>query len=233
MAIEPLTIITGASSNHFKSLKQLLESADLHEPKTPIIVYDLGLTAQESKQLQGPYRKVLKFSFQNYPSHVNIHKHAGQYAWKPIIIADTLNSVQGNIFWLDAGCKIEEPLTELRTYLIKHGLYTPRSGGTIQDWTDPATMRKLHVTQDVAKMSNRAGGVVAIKWECPVSRSLIQRWKLLALNKAIIAPKGSNRKNHRQDQSILSILVNQALQSQLFEHIPSHYLGISVHNDVD
>ena len=46
-----LTIVTGASSNHFLPLQSLLWTISKFEPTARVIVYDLGLTAEEHAEL--------------------------------------------------------------------------------------------------------------------------------------------------------------------------------------
>ena len=43
-----------------------------------------------------------------------------------------------------------------------------------------------------------------------VYRTIVLPWKTCALAKDCIAPAGSSRKNHRQDQAVLSYLVHRA-----------------------
>ena len=43
-------------------------------------------------------------------------------------------------------------------------------------------------------------------------RRLVGRWRYLALKPDVIAPQGSNRSNHRQDQAILTLLLIEAAQ---------------------
>ena len=62
------------------------------------------------------------------------------------------------------------------------------------------------------------------------AREIIHKWKELALVKECIAPVGSNRSNHRQDQSILSILI---YQSTLWQKMATSLLGVKVHQDID
>ena len=45
------------------------------------------------------------------------------------------------------------------------------------------------------------------------NEKIINEWAKFSKNKDVIAPKSSSRKNHRQDQSILNILVHQNLKS--------------------
>ena len=51
----------------------------------------------------------------------------------------------------------------------------------------------------------------------------------LALVKICIVPDGSNRSNHRQDQSILSILFYKYKEKHNFKDIP-YYVNLSPHN---
>jgi hypothetical protein len=49
------------------------------------------------------------------------------------------------------------------------------------------------------------------------------------IDKNCIAPNGSNRQNHRQDQAVFSILFYKYLNTSSFSN---NYLGYTIHNDV-
>ena len=55
-------------------------------------------------------------------------------------------------------------------------------------------------------------GIIGIK-DNELLKSLILDWRNYSLNKDCIAPSGSSRLNHRQDQSIFQILI----QIQIFK----------------
>ena len=226
-----LTIVTGASANHFMSLRQLLASIQQHESAVPVIIFDLGLSPTQRKQLE--HHDVRTFEFARYPPYFNIDVDAGQYAWKPVIIADTMHEVGKNVLWLDAGCLLTGKLTFVRQLLAYLGIYSPRSSGTVQDWTHPTTLHKLAVTTAVRRLPNRAGGIVGVNYRNSTCRTLIDTWRECALDPAIIAPRGSSRKNHRQDQSVLSVLLNQHMHYGLLPTVPEAMYNISVHNDID
>jgi hypothetical protein len=61
-------------------------------------------------------------------------------------------------------------------------------------------------------------------------RELINQWKACALTKECIAPAGSSRQNHRQDQAVLSVL---AQQYDLTRKIPTKFYGFKIHQDID
>jgi hypothetical protein len=71
-----VVIVTGASSNHFKSLKQFLDSAIHHKLSTDIVyAYDLGLKEKEVDELQNKYGSrvtIVKFDFSKHPDYFDI-----------------------------------------------------------------------------------------------------------------------------------------------------------------
>src|SRR5580658_4549893 len=101
-----LTIITAASSNHFQCLRNLLMTLMAFEPKSRVIVYDLGLKASELDQLRIRNSIVLRrFAFESYPSWVRLKdvpekgKRSGFYAWKPIIVHDVFQEFGNLVLW--------------------------------------------------------------------------------------------------------------------------------------
>jgi len=227
-----LAIVTGASSNHFRSLLQFLESARRHEPGTLLIAWDLGLEACERQELSSrfPDVQLRTFDYSKHPAWFDIRVRAGEYAWKPTIVADMMDELQRPMMWLDAGCVITEPLIEIRRILRGRGFYTPRSPGTIRDWTHPACLSWLNASSDLLGRGNICGGTVGVDPDHPAARSLIQRWRACAQHKECIAPEGSTSENHRQDQAILSVLAHQ---SGLARTMPKARYGFLVQQDCD
>jgi hypothetical protein len=89
----PLTIVTGASSNHFLPLQSLLWTIPHFEPRARVIAYDLGLTAEEHSFLVDTPPFSLKnfelrpFDFTLYPPHFSILENAGRMAFRPTTLA--------------------------------------------------------------------------------------------------------------------------------------------------
>jgi hypothetical protein len=225
-----LTIVTGASSNHFACLRNLLMSIRLFEPNARVLVFDLGLSASERQQLIEGDFECRRFEFDRYPAHVNIQRNRGEYAWKPIIVTDTLSEGGGMILWLDAGDLIHNPLTRVKEVLSVHGIYTPTSPGWVRDWVYPGTLRQLSAVPGLRNKPNRNGAIVGFNSARAGMMDLASRWKECALIKECIAPAGSARKNHRQDQAILTILAYQFQRRYGFA-LEDSRLGITVHND--
>jgi hypothetical protein len=225
-----LTLVTAASSNHFRCLKNLLLTISVFEPDTRTIVYDLGLTPREAASLRKERWEVRRFPFKDHPSHLNVRIERGQYAWKPVIVADTLREVGGMVLWLDAGNLLHAPLTCIRQVLHRHGVYTPISGGDIRQWTHPGTLRYLRAANDLLAKPNRNAACVGLNVAKPGILHLAERLESCALDPRCIAPPGSNRLNHRQDQAVLSVLVYQ-FQKRYRYVLVDEWLGVSAQND--
>jgi hypothetical protein len=88
----------------------------------------------------------------------------------------------------------------------------------------------LRVTNDLVREQNLNGACVAVNPAFDRCRQLIMRWRELALVRECIAPEGSNRTNHRQDQSLLTVL---AYQAGLAQRVFPSYVGFRVHCDID
>ena len=77
----------------------------------------------------------------------------------------------------------------------------------------------------------RSGGVVGINYNIPWVKEMIKEWRDLSLIKECICPDGSDRSNHRQDQSIFTILFYKYLNLYKFKDIP-YYVNLKLHNEL-
>src|SRR5262245_35550732 len=72
--------------------------------------YDIGLTDSEWRSLPlWEHVRYHKFPYDAYPPHMNVDVNAGEYAWKPVIIADVVERMRRDptprdVLWADAGC---------------------------------------------------------------------------------------------------------------------------------
>jgi hypothetical protein len=218
------TFVTAASSNHFKSVCQFLET--IRGERT--YFYDIGLSSDESKQLRERFQVEYRvFPFERYPSFVSLaSQDAGAYAWKPIIIADVYQEVNGVLIWCDGGNKIHN--VEQLTHAIKeNGIYTPTSSGTIARWTHPTALTTMNVPPGWHEFNMRNAACIGFV-KSPISDMFIKEWRETALNKDASIPDGANRSNHRWDQSILTYLYYKYNVRRVDD-----YLGFSIHNDID
>jgi hypothetical protein len=134
-----MILVTGADFTHTNSLLQLLASVERHEPGMRVMIYDLGMTQRELRRIEKQYRRyqIRKFDYGRYPAHFFIRVNAGEYAWKPAIVWQLLCEMQSPVCWMDAGNVLIEDLSRIRAALSRAGFYSPRSGGTVNDWTHP------------------------------------------------------------------------------------------------
>jgi hypothetical protein len=208
---DPFVMVTGADYTHFKSLENLLRSVAKWEPGLRCIVYDLGLTPPQREELAAefPMREVRRFDYSKYPAYFDIRVNAGQYAWKPVIFAEVFFEVEGCVAWFDAGNLLIGPLTRMRKVVQWKGFYSPFAKGSVADFTHRGTLEYLHADKPIFRKRNLAGFCVAADHRSAKAREFVRRWRECALVRECIAPAGSNRYNHKQDMSVMSILAYQ------------------------
>lgn len=229
---DKLVIVTGADSSHYKSLCQFLSHLLRHEPIIKVVVFDLGLSNYERQYLSDNFLTIdlRRFDYAKYPDYFNIKINSGQYAWKPVILADILNEFKCCVCWMDAGNVVTKPLLWLRKTVKKVGIYSPTSSGRISDWTHPATLKYFNVSKHLLYRKNLNGACVAVCYQHQPAREIIAKWKACALSRDCIAPMGSNRRNHRQDQAVLSIIAHQ---SNIGKKISLGHYEFKIHQDID
>jgi len=231
-----LIVVTAASSNHFGALRQMLES--LRRLHARVECYDIGLTAQEAAVLprwEGlVYRR---FDYSAYPEHLNVEVNAGEYAWKPVIVADVVERARSadhpsDVLWADAGCYFHalQPIAD--RIAQGKGVWVRASPGTMREWTHPGMFDSLGAdpheygekpNADATLVGFAAGSAQPAAIEA-LYRNIVLPWKACAMNKDCIAPPGSSRKNHRQDQAALSYFVHRAGYS--FSSDTARQLGV-------
>ncbi|KAF9290931.1 hypothetical protein BGZ68_005671 [Mortierella alpina] len=139
------------------------------------------------------------------------------------------------VLWLDSGDRISTGfLRWLPSFLLHHGLWTPQSQDTMQTWTHPGLLHYYHDSLDsFAKDETNCNGA-AIAFDIhnqTVRDGLLKEWIQCAKIKECIAPEGSNRGNHRQDQAALTYLVKTMGYGQDLCHGFPEDFGIQVNQD--
>jgi hypothetical protein len=233
-------IITGASDNHYVTLMNMINSFMKYNDRHKLIIYNLGLEETKWTHIKEKYNHqdfIFKvFDYSKYPEWFNINIQAGHYAWKPTIIYNTfLEYTDEIIVWMDAGNVINANLQQLEDFIIHNYIYSATSGGTIQEWTHHLTIKYLDCTN--TGNENRNGACLGFNTKIGLVKDFITEFYNCALDKNCIAPEGSSRKNHRQDQSVFTILFYKYLCDQnktYYSNNNSNYhLCYSIHNDVE
>jgi len=216
-----MIVVTAASSNHFGALVQMLGS--LRRFDVAVECYDIGLTDAERRTLpRWPGLTHHRFDYRRYPAFFDVTVNAGEYAWKPVIVAEVVERARAqaapsDVLWADAGCFFDAIQPIARRVGESGGLWVRRSAGTMGEWTHPAMFARLGVDpRDFADKPNADATLVgfAVGSAPPpardrVHREVVVRWKECALDRDCIAPPGASRANHRQDQAVLSYLVHR------------------------
>jgi len=233
-----IRVVTGASSNHFKSLYQLLESLCLHhEPsELDLIVWDLGLTELERKVIETEYSlKMRTFDYSKYPEYFTIQVDAGQYAWKPVLMEETTKEGGDGVYlWLDAGDKVTKSLKTVHTFTAKHGIYSPSSSGILSEWVYAKVFDSIDPRyKNYLRLPMRTGGIQGYNTKIPWVKDFLQVLGSWAKRKEVIAPDGSNRQNHRQDQALFSLLYWDAQKMYRFDTTVNYSSTILIHQDID
>ena len=147
-------ILTGADSSHFKTLVQFLENAELFFPannRPELLVWDLGLTGEELEKLNSKFYSICtirKFNYDSYPAWFDIKVNAGEYAWKPNLILESLRRTKKKyLLWLDSGDILVNwvEFSEIFNLLNKRLIYSPIVDGTLTKWTHPGMFKYLNV----------------------------------------------------------------------------------------
>jgi len=237
-----LTLVTGADNRYMHFLKKLLnniikiiKNKNHNNIDINIVVYDLGLTDENIEKIKS-YKNIFfeTFDFNKYPDHVSLNKYFGNncsYAWKPIIIHEVCEKYGGLIHWMDTRTLYSD-FNELIDVLKNEYIYTPRQGGTIGNWTYKTTTEYMEGYPYLNKKC-RAGGIFGINYNIQWCKEFVTEWKNLALVKECICPEGSDRSNHRQDQSVLSILYYKYHEKYKFKIINNNiklnpHMGVKV-----
>jgi len=229
-----IRIITAADTSHFKSLNQLLNSINEKTNYKDVIVYDLGLNLEERDIIlkKYPFINLKKFEFENYPKFVNLNeKDKGAYAWKPIIIYNEFLNFKHTLFWMDAGNLVTRNFIFLKYYTIVNGFYCPYSSDNVKRWTHKTTLEYLGVEKRIFKKRNLNAAFIGFNSNYK-NQNFINYWYKCALNKNIILPEGSNKDNHRWDQSLLTILYYKNL-NKIFKLKTFSTWGVKIHQDID
>jgi hypothetical protein len=234
-----ITIVSGASQNHFKTLCQFLRTLPNSKVNYNCYVYDLGLNADSFIFLKNefPEFNYRVFNYSKYPEYYNINVNAGEYAWKPAIIKEVADEVkEGVLLWMDSGTKILEDLTHLINTIKNQGVYSATSSGNVRPHplplTHPLTLKYFNIEEGnfMLDRPNRNASVLGFDLSSSSVISFVDKLAECASIKECIAPEGSSRENHRQDQTVFTILYYNYFGQKDTE---DKYLSYSIHNDID
>jgi hypothetical protein len=211
-----MVIVTGADSAFGVPLANLVGSIHFWMPETKIAIFNLGLEPDEL-QIVGSWRNCrMHWSPSGPPSRLRVARrwkscphlrNLKWYAWKPPAIVEALQTY-GTVLWIDAGCDLRSPLGRIEKVLDRDGYFFAKG----QDLDMTAKLHKgclrelgLRKTDFVGKPSF-SGGLQGYVRGRAAGRNILMPMYVAACRRNCIAPPGSSLRNHRYDQSILSLL---------------------------
>lgn len=207
-----MIIITASNYPFYYSLRQFLNTIKYTiRPHDTVYVVDLGLLpAQKKFLLSRNYQDKFKIEFktlsnlEEYPPHCS---NLTSYAFKALILNELIikPNIRDTILWCDSANIIYGSLLELEILIHNKKIYSPYSAEDIKTYCHPTTIKKLKYTGSLTR-DMLSGGLLGIKGKDDIAFSFLKDFIKACLDPEIIIPKGSNRTNHRQDQSIITIL---------------------------
>ncbi|EYC27043.1 hypothetical protein Y032_0009g486 [Ancylostoma ceylanicum] len=205
--------VTAMTDNHFKEGLTLIANIRQIFPRKKIYVYDLGLQTPSLNQLKDMCElEVRRFPFDDYPPYV---KNIGEYRWKPLIIAETLNEF-GAVWYMDTSvrwkkdkldevhsqvtCQTDHPRREDNTLLNNSSILCKKSGYLLHSSSGHGVFPTTHpgvytyIPTDVEmlkkKSENHDAGFVFVA-KTIESIKILKWYVLCALEKNCMAPSGA------------------------------------------
>ena len=206
-----IVYVTASDENYFKRSMNLLRSINKFDSKQKVVFYDLGLNETQQKTLlEFANVTVKKFNFDEYPKFISErrdnHEKLGEYGWKGIIFKTELINSESSVLWLDAACVLTKNPLLIKLLISAYGFFATYSSNNISDWTHKDTLNYFNFPKNLYSKRNFMSGIVGSN-KSNSSLNLVSQWSKYSQIEECIAPKDSNRFNHRQDQAVLTLLI--------------------------
>lgn len=237
-------LITGCSDNHFVSAVPAMYAMLNASATVNIAFIDYGLTPEQLKELASVFEYIhkvhlamnassiivyRKFNFRKAPTWMDIFNcdTRGGYAWKVIGYMDLLFEWKAMGAWIDAGSLIYDGIDVELKYAKKEGMYTPVSPGTIAKWTHPDMINfveSLGMTRKVnLDETNCSSGHFFMDFtNVTAVNTIFKPFLQCAYTMKCITPRGSSKKNHRQEQAGITLFLHNANLVYSAKHKYSH-----------
>ena len=170
-----------------------------------------GLIIFDESDLQSLNPSVLSFA-QHYP------KGFGLWKWKPLIIQEVLRMHPdvGTVIYLDAGCELNRTKKSLRRFDDYLKIVDANGGLGFEiphleiDWTHPELLEHF---ENIDQKNQLAGGILFLRNNF-ATKKLLQEWDYwmntcesrYLIGTSVVENFPKNYKEHRYDQSIISLL---------------------------
>lgn len=211
--------VTGCDENYYTSCLTLLSSIyeKAHDDIDIIVIYDLGLTTEHSKELSKLNKvEVVSFSYikeqckSYYPTFLDVR----QFAWKVWLLND-VQRFGDLILYTDSGVVVRESLKPFYERLKDVGsLFILDPGHCNIEWTHEMCCNIIKATNEEMENRQLLAKIQGYnKHNIPMLRFHKEALELAKIRECIQGfhyyPYGPRTKGHRHDQSIYSILIQR------------------------
>jgi len=227
-----MKIVIAFDSAFYLSGRQALNCLkNVIRPQDSILVVDLGLSQGKLKFLSKHHPDVEIQTLDWSLLDEDWKKDKQSYYFKSIIWGDLLNKkIKDVVLVVDSACMIYRDLDDIENLIKECQVYTPYSAEDIKRYCHPTSIKKFGFTLPL-DCNMRSGGCLGINLGTPIGQAFAGDFVKLCNDKDIIVPDGSNKSNHRQDQSVLSMLYHlYKMRCKLFD--VKEWFGISFHRNL-
>jgi hypothetical protein len=234
-----MIIISGCNSSFYLCIRQFLNNIKHYtRPCDTVYIVDLGLTTKQYNFLKSrKYETMFNFKLiqipievvKTYPEHC---RDLQTYAFKAMVFDYLIlkNNIEDTVLWLDSANLIYRSLLEIEILIHSTKIYSPYSAETIKTYCHPLTIERMKYSGSLDK-DMLSGGCIGINLKTDLGRCFLKDFVSMCFNKDIIVPEGSNKSNHRQDQSVLTILY-WTYYKNYHLHRVKEWKHISFHNNL-
>jgi len=190
-----------------------------------LILYNLGLNENNLKKLnefKDKYKFITRdFNYENYPDYVDIRKRRGlnnSYAFKPILIYEELQKQEEckkenmPLIYFDSAIGFyDTTILEILELIKENNFWINKSASKHENSAIQLSYRKSleYFNINKGEIDIAAANAMGMNYTNEKTKLIIDEWYNLALTPEVLIPEGSNRNNHRQDQTILSCILHK------------------------
>tara|TARA_R110000765_G_scaffold133745_3_gene232691 strand:+ start:317 stop:1027 length:711 start_codon:yes stop_codon:yes gene_type:complete len=226
-------LVIPACKNFYLSLRQ---SLNILQPQLrtddKVIVVNLGMTKKQMEFLTSRNYKQIEYFNIDWSIIKNKWKKDLQNYWfKSAIWSGLLNrKIKDIVLIIDSACIIYNNISTIETLINKNIIYSPYSDADIKKWVHPKSQESIGFTLP-DNLHMVSGGCLGVNLDHPVGNAFIEDFIKCCNNKDTLCPDGSNKSNHRQDQSVLTMLYHLYHMKYKF-NIVKEWINIDYHKGI-
>lgn len=228
--LSDILFMTGASDNHSLGSFNCLYSILLANPFASLMYIDYGLSSHslsilaahfdtlhqiQTKLHSDGFLAYRKYNWKAFPSWMYLTEphNRGGYSWKMIAVYDAFFEWKGFLSWMDGGNIIVDGVSREITAARHYGIFSPPSQDTIGKWVHKDmrlfALRHKFIRSSKKKYPMASGGVLFIDYAKPITHQFMEMLVECCYTQQCVAPKKASIVDHRQDQSILTLLLHE------------------------